>query len=106
MLLNILECKVQSPQPRISQSKVSAVPMINPAQGTASPTQCVDRWGFPGGPVVKNPLPMQAARQEFDPWGREEPPEESNPLQYCCLENPMDRGAWRATVQGITKNGT
>ena len=62
MLLNILECKVQSPQPRISQSKVSAVPVINPAQGTASPTQCVDRWGFPGGPVVKNPLPMQAAR--------------------------------------------
>ena len=25
-----------------------------------------------------------------------------NPLQYCCLENPMDRGAWRATVHGIT----
>ena len=26
----------------------------------------------------------------------------SNPLQYSCLENPMDRGAWRATVHGIT----
>ena len=24
-----------------------------------------------------------------------------NPLQYCCLENPMDRGAWQATVQGL-----
>ena len=24
-----------------------------------------------------------------------------NPLQYCCLENPMDKGAWRATVQGL-----
>ena len=25
----------------------------------------------------------------------------SNPLQYSCLENPMDRGAWWATVQGV-----
>ena len=29
-----------------------------------------------------------------------------NPLQYSCLENSMDRGAWRATVREITKNGT
>ena len=27
-----------------------------------------------------------------------------NPLQYSCLDNPMDRGAWRATVQGVTKS--
>ena len=27
-----------------------------------------------------------------------------NPLQYSCLENPMDRGAWRATVQGVAKS--
>ena len=26
-----------------------------------------------------------------------------NPLQYSCLENPMDRGAWRATVHGVSK---
>ena len=26
-----------------------------------------------------------------------------NPLQYSCLENSMDRGAWRATVRGVTK---
>ena len=26
-----------------------------------------------------------------------------NPLQYTCLENPMDRGAWRATVYGVTE---
>ena len=26
-----------------------------------------------------------------------------NPLQYSCLENSMDRGAWRATVHGVTK---
>ena len=31
---------------------------------------------------------------------------DGNPLQYSCLENPMDRGAWRATVQGVTKSWT
>ena len=29
-----------------------------------------------------------------------------NPLQYSCLENPMDRGAWWATVNGVAKNQT
>ena len=29
-----------------------------------------------------------------------------NPLQYSCLENPMDRGAWWATVHSVTKNWT
>ena len=29
-----------------------------------------------------------------------------NPLQYSCLENPMDRGAWRATVHGVAESGT
>ena len=28
------------------------------------------------------------------------------PLQYSCLENPMDRGAWQATVHGVTKSWT
>ena len=31
---------------------------------------------------------------------------QGNPLQYSCLENPIDRGAWRATVHGVTKGGT
>ena len=30
----------------------------------------------------------------------------SNPLQYSCLENAMDRGAWRATIHGVTKTQT
>ena len=29
-----------------------------------------------------------------------------NPLQYSCLENPMDRGAWWATVHGVAKSRT
>ena len=30
----------------------------------------------------------------------------SNPLQYSCLENPMDRGAWQATVHRVAQSGT
>ena len=30
----------------------------------------------------------------------------ANPLQYSCLENPMDRGAWQATVHGVRKSWT
>ena len=29
-----------------------------------------------------------------------------NPLQYSCLENPIDRGAWQATVYGVAKSWT
>ena len=38
--------------------------------------------------------------------GRSPGGEHGNPLQYSCLENPMDKGAWWATVHGVTKNWT
>ena len=40
--------------------------------------------------------------------GREDSPGEGNgnPLQYSCLENPMDRGAWWATVHGVATSRT
>ena len=39
-------------------------------------------------------------------WGRSPGVGNGNPLQYSCLENLMDRGAWRATVHGVTKSQT
>ena len=36
-------------------------------------------------------------------WGRSPGEGNSNPLQYSCLENPMDGGAWWATVPGVSK---
>ena len=39
-------------------------------------------------------------------WGRSPGEGNSNRLQYSCLKNPMDRGAWRATVHGVTKSWT
>ena len=41
------------------------------------------------------------------PGSRRSPGEENgNPVQYSCLENPMDRGTWRATVRGVAKSQT
>ena len=55
-------------------------------------------------PVVKN-LPANAGDirdMGSIPGLRRSPGEENaNPLQYSCLENPMDRGAWRAIVPGV-----
>ena len=46
-------------------------------------------------------------RARFDPWwGRSFEGELGNPLRDSCLENPMDRGAWWATVHGIAKSRT
>ena len=39
-------------------------------------------------------------------WGRSPGGGNGNPLQYSCLENPMDRGVWWATVHGLAKSRT
>ena len=39
-------------------------------------------------------------------WGRSPEGGNGDPFQYSCLENPMDRGAWRATVHGVAKSRT
>ena len=57
--------------------------------------------GFPGGAGVKN-QPAKAGDTGSIPGSERSPGEENdNPLQYSCLENSMDRGAWRATVHEI-----
>ena len=60
--------------------------------------------GFPGDAVVENP-PANAGDATETGLIPRKIPEEGNgtPPQYCCLKNPMDRGAWQATVQGVTK---
>ena len=59
--------------------------------------------GFPGGSVVQN-SPANAGDKGLIPGSGRSPGEgNGNPLQYSCLGNPMDRGAWRATVHGVTK---
>ena len=62
--------------------------------------------GYPGGLEDK-----ESACYVGDPGsipGSKRSPGEgnSNPLQYCCLENPMDGGAWSGTDLGVTKSQT
>ena len=59
--------------------------------------------------MVKN-LPANAGEAKdsglIPGWGRSPREGNGNPLQYSCLGNPMDRGAWRATVHGVTESDT
>ena len=84
-----------------------------------SPGLCpifIHNWGgrsakrvFPGGASGKEPA-CQCRKHEthgFNPWVEKIPWRGAwHPLQYSCLENPMDRGAWQATVHGVTKSQT
>ena len=64
-------------------------------------------YSFPGGSVVNNlPANARAMRDVGSIPGSERSPEEGNdnPLQSTCLENPMDRGAWWATIHRVAKS--
>ena len=62
--------------------------------------------GFPGGSDGREPT-CNAEDPDLIPGSESSPGEgNGNPLQYCCLENPMDRGAWWPTVHGVAKSQT
>ena len=62
--------------------------------------------GFPGGSMVKNP-PANAGDMGSIPGSGISPRGgNGNPHQYSSLGNPIDRGAWWATVHGVAKNQT
>ena len=64
-------------------------------------------WSFPGGPVVKN-LPASVGDTEdvgsICGTGISLEEGNGNPLQYSCMGNPMDTGAWWTTVHGVTED--
>ena len=67
--------------------------------------------GFPGGSAVKHTCAMQETI--YNPGnvgltsgsGRSPGEGNDNPLQYSCLGSPMDREAWKATVNGVVRVG-
>ena len=70
---------------------------------------CIKQGGFPGRASGKEPAcPWRRLRDvgSIPRSGRSPEGGHSNPLQYSCLENPMDRGAWQATVHGATQSDT
>ena len=71
---------------------------INPA--------LVISMGFPGGSAVKNPPAIIGDVGLIPGLGRSPGERNGSPLQYSCLGNPMDRGAWQAAVHGVAKRWT
>ena len=62
--------------------------------------------GFPGGSEDKASACNAGDLGSIPGLGRSSGEGNGNPLQNSCLKNPMDRGAWRATVHGVTKSQT
>ena len=59
--------------------------------------------GFPGGSALKNSPANVRDVGSIPGLGRSPGEGNGNPLQHSCLESSMDRGAWQATVQAVTK---
>ena len=59
---------------------------------------------FPGGSLIKILHPIVGDTGSVPGLGRSPGDGNGSPLQYSCLENPMDKGAWWATVHGVTKS--
>ena len=62
-------------------------------------------WGFPHSSVDKASACNAGDLGSIPGWVRSLGEENGNPVQYSCLENPIDRGAWHATVHGVTRVG-
>ena len=62
-------------------------------------------WCFLGGSEVKASACNAGDLGSIPGSGRSPGEGNANPLQYSCLENPMDRGAWQATIHGVEVRG-
>ena len=58
--------------------------------------------GFSGGSVSKEAVCNAGDSGSIPRWGQSPGEEQGNPLQYSCLENSVDRGAWQATDHEVT----
>ena len=59
--------------------------------------------GFPASSVVKTLTANTGSASLISGLGKSSGEGNDNPLQCSCLGNPMDRGAWRATIHGVTE---
>jgi len=71
--------------------------------GKAYLTSCSSNYGFPGDSVVKNPPASAGDVGSIPVLGRSPGEGNDNTFQYSHLGNSRDRGAWWATVHGVTK---
>ena len=88
----------------------SAEPATHTGLGWASSGCSESYQGFPGGAAGKEPAyqcrKLKRYLRYFPTSGRSPRGRYGNPLQYSCLEHPMDRGAWRAPVHRVAQSQT
>ena len=99
----VCRCTVLQPKQSVQFIPLLALWQIWGENTTAVP----NLQGFPGGSVVKNPPANAEEAGDADSipgLGRSPGGGHSNPLGCSCLENPMDRGDWWATVHRVSKN--
>ena len=66
--------------------------------------ECMHMYGFSGGSDGQESACNAGDLSLITESGRSPGEGNGNSLQYSCLENPMDRGAWQARVHGVTKS--
>ena len=79
---------------------------LNPFYGSTVWELVLANSGFPDGTLVKSPPAIAGDAGSIPGLGRSLGVGSGNPFQYSCLENPKNRGAWQATVHGVTKSQT
>ena len=77
--------------------------LVNGTTGTFFSCILTSRTGFPGGSAGKNLSANAGDVSSIPGWGSSPGEGNGNPLQCSCLGNPMDRGAWWATVHGTVE---
>ena len=80
--------------------------VISASSEVLSPLGMLPSWSFPIGPSGKESIPIQVDVRDVGSVSRLERSRGAghrNPLQYSCLENPKERGAWRAAVHRVTE---
>ena len=102
-------CAPPGPQPPLSAAEVTqrtlqSQVIISPDLWTLQFKQ--SHKGFPGGSDGKVSVCNAGDLGWIPGLGRSPGEQNGNPLQYSCLENPMDSGAWQATSHGVTKSRT
>ena len=97
--MKCLDERTKGPRVSTRESEKSKCKMI-----VAFSLFSIDYGGFPGDIVVKSPPANARDAGRIPALGRSPGGGKGNPLQYSCLENPTDRGAWWATAYGVTKS--
>ena len=102
------ECTIPGVNPRVNCGLIQLLIILDQYLFIScnKRTSLVQGVGLPGGSVGKESACNEGDLDSIPGSGRSSGGGHGNPLQYSCLENPMDGGSWRATVHRVTKRQT